>query len=135
MIYFCTSSEVVYVHVKQLDQQVLFKVTNNEDEKNQDSRKYKNKVKELAEFDLLLATNYLKMHNAKHWYYNEEGKSAHIFEMPLKYKEKKNKKDEKIKGIYGVIADGKSINTSADGSVTRFIAEKDTEYMLIPERK
>lgn len=98
------SSEVVYVHVKQLDQQVLFKVTNNEDEKNQDSRKYKNKVKELAEFDLLLATNYLKMHNAKHWYYNEEGKSTHIFEMPLKYKEKKNKKDEKIKGIYGVIA-------------------------------
>lgn len=98
------SSEVVYVHVKQLDQQVLFKVTNNEDERNQDSRKYKNKVKELAEFDLLLATSYLKMHNAKHWYYNEEGKSTHIFEMPLKYKEKKNKKDEKIKGIYGVIA-------------------------------
>ncbi len=40
-----------------------------------------------------------------------------------------------VKGIFGVSSDGKSIDTTTDGSLTRFVAEKDTEYMLIPERK
>lgn len=95
-------SETVAIQVKQNDGNVCFKVTNNEN-----PNKFQNKDKSelISKFDLLLGISYVKLHCGKYWYYNEDGKVTHTFEIPVKYEsENTKKKDGKVKDIYGVIA-------------------------------
>ena len=96
------ASETVFVLVKQNDESVSFKVTNNE---NLNKLEHKDESKLITKFDLLLGISYVKLHNGKYWYNNQDGKVTHTFEIPVSYvPENKKKKDGKVKDIYGVIA-------------------------------
>lgn len=95
-------SEKVYVQVRQNNGNVYFKVTNNE---NLNKSEHKRKKELQSKFDVLLGISYVNLHNGKYWYYNEAGQVMHIFEIPIKYEQENiDKKDSKIKDIYGVIA-------------------------------